>query len=239
MVMSINAKLLKIQSELKVPKSQYNSFGKYNFRNCEDILEAVKPLCANYNVTIVLSDEIVMIGDRYYIKATAKLEDTEDADFMYTTAYAREEAEKKGMDGSQVTGAASSYARKYALSGLFAIDDTKDSDTTNTGDKPNGEAKGNNPSAASGGTPPDRGGNERSGGTPDRGGNTGGLRPLSDLNRPPQDMKFRCADCGAELKPYTGADGKVVSIRKHAEGSKAKYGKVLCINCIMENQVME
>ena len=97
----------------------------------------------------------------------------------------------------------------------------------------------NKPSAASGGTFPDRGGNERSGGTPDRGGNTGGLRPLSDLNRPPQDMKFRCADCGAELKPYTGADGRAVSIRKHAEGSKAKYGKVLCINCIMENQVME
>ena len=87
--------------------------------------------------------------------------------------------------------------------------------------------QGSNPSAASGGT------------SPDRGGNTGGLRPLSDLNRPPQDMKFRCADCGAELKPYTGADGRVVSIRKHAEGSKAKYGKVLCINCIMENQVME
>ena len=85
----------------------------------------------------------------------------------------------------------------------------------------------NKPSAASGGT------------FPDRGGNTGGLRPLSDLNRPPQDFKFRCADCGAELKPYTGADGKVVSIRKHAEGSKAKYGKVMCINCIMENQVME
>lgn len=97
----------------------------------------------------------------------------------------------------------------------------------------------NKPSAASGGTFPDWGGNERSGGTPDRGGNTGGLRPLSDLNRPPQDFKFRCADCGAELRPYTGADGKVVSIRKHAEGSKAKYGKVLCINCIMENQVME
>ena len=239
MVMSINTKLQKIQAELKAPKNQYNSFGKYNYRNCEDILEALKPLCAKYNATIVLSDEIVMIGDRYYIKATAKLEDTEDADFMYTTAYAREEAEKKGMDGSQVTGAASSYARKYALNGLFAIDDTKDSDATNTGDKPNCEAKGNKPSAASGGTFPDRGGNERSGGTPDRGGNTGGLRPLSDLNRPPQDFKFRCADCGAELKPYTGADGRAVSIRKHVEGSKAKYGKVLCINCIMENQVME
>lgn len=114
----------------------------------------------------------------------------------------------------------------------------KDRDKYSNPEEPD-RAPGNNPSAASGGTSPDRGGNERSGGTPDRGGNTGGLRPLSDLNRPPQDMKFRCADCGAELKPYTGADGRAVSIRKHVEGSKAKYGKVLCINCIMENQVME
>ena len=110
----------------------------------------------------------------------------------------------------------------------------KDRDKYSDPEEPD-RVPGNKPSAAYGGTSPDRGGNERSGGTPDK----GGLRPLSDLNRPPQDMKFRCADCGAELKPYTGADGKVVSIRKHAEGSKAKYGKVLCINCIMENQVME
>lgn len=114
----------------------------------------------------------------------------------------------------------------------------KDRDKYSNPEEPDG-VPGNKSSSAYGGTSPDRGGNERSGGTPDRGGNTGGLRPLSDLNRPPQDMKFRCADCGAELKPYTGADGRVVSIRKHAEGSKAKYGKVLCINCIMENQVME
>lgn len=114
----------------------------------------------------------------------------------------------------------------------------KDRDKYSDPEEPN-RAPENKPSSAYGGTSPVRGGNERSGGTPDRGGNTGGLRPLNDLNRPPQDFKFRCADCGAELKPYTGADGKVVSIRKHAEGSKAKYGKVLCINCIMENQVME
>lgn len=234
MVMSINTKLQKIQAELKAPKNQYNSFGKYNYRNCEDILEALKPLCAKYGATIVLSDEIVMIGDRYYIKATAKLEDTEEADFMYVTAYAREEAEKKGMDGSQVTGAASSYARKYALNGLFAIDDTRDSDALNDGGKPKGETKGSNPSAAYGGTSPDRGGKERSGGSPDREGQEGGLRPLSDLNN--RDMNFRCADCGAVLKPYTGADGKTVSIRKHAEGSNAKYGKVLCIQCIMDRQ---
>lgn len=112
----------------------------------------------------------------------------------------------------------------------------KDRDKYSNPEEPDG-VPGNKPSSASGGSSPDRGGKERSGGSPDRGGQEGGLRPLSDLNN--RDMMFRCADCGAELKPYTGADGKVVSIRKHAEGSKAKYGKVLCINCIMENQVME
>ena len=136
--MNIYEKLLAIQTELKAPKSQYNDFGKYHYRNCEDILEAVKPLLAKHRAALKISDELVMIGDRYYIKATATLYDTAisiESHFPYisNTAYAREEAEKKGMDGSQVTGASSSYARKYALNGLFAIDDTKDSDTTNNG----------------------------------------------------------------------------------------------------------
>lgn len=134
--MTIYEKLSAIQSELKAPKSQYNSFGKYNYRNCEDILEAVKPLCGKYKAVCTIGDEVTLIGERYYIKATARLIDVESpADKVENTAYAREEAEKKGMDGSQVTGASSSYARKYALNGLFAIDDTKDSDTTNTGGK--------------------------------------------------------------------------------------------------------
>lgn len=134
--MTIYEKLSAIQSELKAPKSQYNSFGKYNYRNCEDILEAVKPLCGKYKAVCTIGDEVTLIGERYYIKATARLIDVESpADKIENTAYAREEAEKKGMDGSQVTGASSSYARKYALNGLFAIDDTKDSDTTNTGGK--------------------------------------------------------------------------------------------------------
>ena len=142
--MNIFEKLLAIQTELKAPKSQYNSFGKYKYRNCEDILEAVKPLLAKYKATLKISDELEMIGDRYYIKATAMFIDAEAEEgvFVENTAYAREEAEKKGMDGSQVTGASSSYARKYALNGLFAIDDTKDSDTTNTGDS--GEKKPKN-----------------------------------------------------------------------------------------------
>ena len=131
--MTIYEKLLSIQTELKAPKSQYNSFGKYNYRNCEDILEAIKPLCAKYKAVSVMGDEVIQIGERYYIKSTARLIDLESEGVVENTAYAREEAEKKGMDGSQVTGASSSYARKYALNGLFAIDDTKDSDTTNNG----------------------------------------------------------------------------------------------------------
>ena len=129
----IYEKLLNIQNELKAPKSQFNDFGKYKYRNAEDILEAVKPLCFKYKATLTLTDEIVLIGERYYVKATATLTDNEKPELkIWTTAYAREEEIKKGMDGSQVTGASSSYARKYALNGLFNIDDTKDSDSTNT-----------------------------------------------------------------------------------------------------------
>lgn len=137
----INAKLTLIQNELKAPKSQYNSFGKYNYRNCEDILEALKPLLLKHNCSLIISDEVVNIGERYYIKATISLTDNEDNSVIINTALAREEESKKGMDGSQVTGASSSYARKYALNGLFAIDDTKDSDTTNTGENKKGEQK--------------------------------------------------------------------------------------------------
>ncbi len=130
--MTVYEKLLKVQTTLKAPKSQYNAFGKYNYRNCEDILEAVKPICKEVNALVYLSDEIELIGERYYVKATARFIDPESGEGIYAVAYAREEETKKGMDGSQVTGASSSYARKYALNGLFDIDDTKDSDTTNT-----------------------------------------------------------------------------------------------------------
>lgn len=138
--MNIYEKLSAIQTELKAPKNQFNKFGGYNYRSCEDILEAVKPLCAKYKTTLVLEDEIVSIGTRYYVKAIARLYDNDPQDqghiAVKAEAYAREEESKKGMDGSQVTGASSSYARKYALNGIFSIDDAKDSDTTNTGDAP-------------------------------------------------------------------------------------------------------
>ena len=126
-------KLTKIQAELKAPKSQYNSFGKYKYRSCEDIQEAVKPLLKKYNVSLTLSDDLQVVGERYYIKVTAVLVCNETKESISVTSFAREEETKKGMDGSQVTGASSSYARKYALNGLFLIDDTKDIDATNQG----------------------------------------------------------------------------------------------------------
>lgn len=117
------------QAELKAPKNQYNSFGKYNYRSCEDILEAAKPINKKHGLVLLLTDKPVCIGQRYYIEATARLYDIESDQFIEATASAREADTKKGMDDSQVTGTASSYARKYALNGLYNIDDTKDADT--------------------------------------------------------------------------------------------------------------
>lgn len=143
--MGICDKLLNIQQDLKAPKGQYNSFGKYNYRSCEDILEAVKPLLNANNCTLTISDELCNIGERYYIRATATLKDAESGEYYTNIAYAREAETKTGMDASQITGTASSYARKYALNGLFCIDDTKDADTDEhakqTGAEPKEEKK--------------------------------------------------------------------------------------------------
>lgn len=122
-------KLSKIQGELKCNKSQYNKFGKYNYRSCEDILEAVKPFLISEKCSLVLSDAIETFGSRFYVKATAALFDTETGERIESSAYAREADQQTGMADSQITGTASSYARKYALNGLFCIDDTKDADT--------------------------------------------------------------------------------------------------------------
>ena len=138
--------LINIQAVLKAPKDKHNSFGKYNYRSCESILEAVKPHLKDEACTLTINDEIVQVGDRYYIKATATLRNSA-GEVAMATAFAREEEDKKGMDAAQVTGAASSYARKYALNGLFAIDDTKDPDTdehykrTHQADQPKPKAK--------------------------------------------------------------------------------------------------
>lgn len=131
--LKLGEKVLNIQSELKVPKGQMNTFGNYKYRSCEDILEAVKPLLKKYRVLLILGDQLENIGERYYVKAIAKLEDLDSENTLMVTAFAREEEIKKGMDSSQITGASSSYARKYALNGLFGIDDEKDSDVTNNG----------------------------------------------------------------------------------------------------------
>jgi len=120
--------LAAIQAELKAPKGNFNSFGKYKYRSCEDIVEAVKPLLADHRCHLILTDDVVAVGDRIYIKATASIYKGSEL-LGQSTAFAREALDKKGMDDSQITGTASSYARKYALNGLLAIDDTKDADT--------------------------------------------------------------------------------------------------------------
>ena len=131
--MNIYEKLLNIQTELKAPKGQFNAFGKYKYRSCEDILEALKPVLNKYKLTFFINDAIVEVNNRNYVKATITIINIEKPnEQIQTSALAREEETKKGMDGSQITGASSSYARKYALNGMFMIDDTKDSDSTNT-----------------------------------------------------------------------------------------------------------
>lgn len=135
--MAIYKKLLSVQYELKAPKSQYNSFGKYSYRSCEDILEALKPILLKNKATITISDDVIFVEGRHYIKSTVKFIDVETDEIIENTALAREEENKKGQDASQVSGSTSSYARKYALNGLFAIDDNKDSDFTNTHGKEN------------------------------------------------------------------------------------------------------
>ena len=139
--MSVYEKLMKVQSELKAPKNQYNSFGKYKYRSCEDILEGAKPVLAKYGAAITIRDDIEIHGDRTYIKATATFYDIDNGTCIENTAFAREEAEKKGMDASQITGTASSYARKYCLNGLLLIDDTRDADTDEAKNEQDARAK--------------------------------------------------------------------------------------------------
>lgn len=145
--MNIYEKLLEMQLELKAPKNQYNDFGKYKYRSLEDILEGLKPILKKHKATLILADEVENIGERNYIKATATLVDIVESKSqkVSVTAYAREAESQKGMNASQLTGSTSSYARKYALNGLFAIDDTKDSDANNTGnpESPKKETKPN------------------------------------------------------------------------------------------------
>ena len=133
--MKIEAKLMNIQQKLKAPKGQYNDYGKYYYRSCEDILEAVKPHLEEEKVILLVTDNILEVSGRFYVEATAKLVDIESGETICNTAYAREEETKKGMDASQITGSCSSYARKYAMNGLFLIDDNRDADTRDNTEK--------------------------------------------------------------------------------------------------------
>ena len=146
--MSVYEKLAAVQRELKAPKGQFNSFGKYKYRSCEDILEALKPVLGKHGCAVTLSDEVVQVGERFYIRATASIMDCESGERAFNTAFAREDADKKGMDGSQITGTAISYARKYALNGLFLIDDTKDADTDAYHEQTSGEKPKEDPKIA-------------------------------------------------------------------------------------------
>ena len=133
--MSVYKKLIEVKTKLKAPKNQYNSFGKYNYRSAEDILEAVKPLLKDVGATMILNDDIMLVGERYYVKTTARFIDIDSGEVVEATGVAREEESKKGMDSSQLTGSTASYSLKRCLGNLYNIDDTKDSDTTNTHDK--------------------------------------------------------------------------------------------------------
>lgn len=191
-----------LQTELKAPKGQYNSFGKYKYRSCEDILEAVKPLLHKHRLVLTVSDTLTSVGDRFYVQATARLRDTESECFIENTALAREAAEKKGMDESQITGTASSYARKYALNGLFCIDDTKDADTDAFTAKARGEE-----------LPPDA------------------AFPKPKTEDPAPVKVTPCADCGAVLHTIFKKDGSPWEPENIAAYSMRRFNRVLCPDC--------
>ena len=208
----VMAKLVQIQAELKAPKSQFNSFGKYHYRSCEDITEAAKPICAAHNAALTQSDTVVLIGDRYYVQAEARLTCAETGEYVSVTALAREEDTKKGMDAAQLTGATSSYARKYALSGLFSLDDTKDSDFTNMGDK---GKKGDAPAVESVPKPA----------APPK---TDGPMIGSGQTPTAAPVEYKCAMCGKPITAVTLKSGQVLSAAEVYEQLKGLNTDGVC-----------
>lgn len=204
--MGIYEKLSAIQQELKAPKGQYNSFGKYKYRSCEDILEAVKPICAKHKTALVLLDDIKEVSGRFYVMAQAQLHDCESDGAVTASAFAREPVEKKGMDDSQITGTASSYARKYALNGLFCIDDTKDADTDEYRNQR--EHKPETPAVPA--------------------------KQKPGYRLPAQgDATVICERCGGQVMDYF--DGKAtVKAARLAARAKQLYGYELCEKCVAE-----
>lgn len=211
----IFAALMAVQAELKAPKNQHNSFDKYDYRSAEDIIEAVKPLLKDNGLFLNMSDDIVLIGDRYYVKATVKVVDVVTGESVQTSALAREAAQKKGMDESQVTGTASSYARKYALNGLFAIDDNRDADTDEYAAQTRQSAAGARPSRNTG--------NYK--GAPQSGGSDEirrkALHGLSEaMKRAGLSKEEVSAICGVHFKKTSSADlstGQLSILAAHLE----------------------
>ena len=205
--MNIKEKLGAVQKVLKAPKNQYNSFGKYAYRSCEDILEAAKPLCVENGLILNISDEIKEVGGRIYVKATACVYDAESSEVICSSGLAREPEDKKGMDASQITGAASSYARKYALNGLFCIDDTKDADATNTHDKGAKAATAVKEKASAAG--------------------------IAEVAKSEAPKEYNCAECGTPYKATKGNDGKEYSAGQisHIAASHNTDGVSRCSAC--------
>lgn len=211
----ITQKLINVQSDLKAPKGQYNSFGKYKYRSCEDILEAVKPHLKKNGLALVVRDEIVEIAGRIYVKATAQVIDENGAEIS-TTAYAREPQERKGMDESQVTGSSSSYARKYALNGLFAIDDNKDADSNELAEAEQESKKSSN-----------------------------SKKKASEQRQPIQDLPANaCTICHKAVSDYVYTDPKTGKSVKYAaeaiiKKSTEKYGSAICYDCMAKKAVRD
>lgn len=216
MANGITNKLIAVQSALKAPKGQYNSFGKYNYRSCEDILEAVKPLLKTNGLALVVKDEIIEIAGRVYVKATAQVLDENGAEIS-TTAFAREPNEKKGMDDSQVTGSSSSYARKYALNGLFAIDDNKDADTD---EEYKQKASGSKTASSK--------------------------KKAEEMPKQPiQDLPANaCTICHKAVSDYVYTDPKTGKSVKYAaeaiiKKSTEKFGAAICYDCMAKKAVRD
>lgn len=207
--MNVYEQLANVQKELKATKDQFNKFGGYNYRSCESILEAVKPLLAKNDLALTLTDEMVQVGDRIYVKATASVFPTVDSDgevCISVDAFAREEETKKGMDSSQVTGAASSYARKYALNGLFCIDDNKDSDATNTHGKDEEKPKKND--------------------------NKGIEAKAESLIQKDGETEYSvCSECGGYIYPVQKKDKSVISVKDFLILGLRDFNAPLCKNC--------
>lgn len=214
----IHEKLFNVQQALKAPKDQVNNFGNYKYRSCEQVLEALKPLLKENKMTVILSDTVKEIGGRVYIEATATAVDIENGESVFVTASAREEESKKGMDSSQISGAASSYARKYALSGLFAIDDNKDSDATNNGNE----------------KPVDNSPREKSTETPKQ--VTSENDKVAKLTKHDNEGYYiECADCGKKMRDQPRKDGTVYYVQDYAAACLRTYGRPICKTCRSKN----